>query len=96
MIILRLPSPYLEKMRSYPAAERTGRSRRWTTRARASIRANRFMGMVALAGDWSITNALNVNWTGGDSQAFWDPLVETPPDGQQPQQLIVYSGGCQE
>lgn len=58
------------------AAERAGRNRRWTTRTRAPIRANGFMYMVALAGVLSIRNALNVNRTGGASQALWDPLVE--------------------
>ncbi len=39
------------------------------------MKASRFTGMVALAGIFSITNALNENRTGGASQALWDPLV---------------------
>ena len=61
------------------APERAGRSRRRTARTRAPIRANGFMGMVALAGVLSITNALNVNRTGGASQALWNPLLEDAP-----------------
>ena len=74
-------------------AERAGRSRRWTTRTRAPIRANGFTGMVALVGVLSITDLLNVNRTGSASQALWDPLFEDTAWQPAASATRCYSGG---
>jgi signal transduction histidine kinase len=58
------------------AAERAGRSRRWTTRTRKPIRANGFTGMAAVGGVLSNTTARYVNRTVFVSQALSGPLIE--------------------